>query len=447
MTKPVVHIVHHVDTEGPMHEPLDELFERIENTLGYPLDLDPNTDNLKKLQSPEFTFRNKETDVLLKKLVDPGLISFKKDWKEVEEMLDRILTTDYRNRFRDSFGNGWKYNWHLLDHVGFETNPRFRLLGFSTIFKLYRDKLNSLNISEDSLQWHFHPVPFNKAAHTSAISYMNSAGVLQEVMCRRLIDYNWFPVVNRAGFHTVRPDSNWWLEQWIPFDASNQAMTDNNSGFNDNINGRFGDWRGAPDDWSLYHPDWSDWRKQGNMKRTISRCLNLNTRFRNIDKNELRRAFRLAQSGGKDVYVGITNHDFREMSVEMEDFYDLLKQVAGEFTDVSYAFSDSINAFRKCIGYSEDEIHRNKLDFEITLVENTLKVQVKNGSLFGPQPFIGILTLDGKYITDNFNFGEIGSKAYYYTFDFLTLPLENIKSIAVASNDIYGNTCIKRIDL
>ncbi|MDI1235674.1 MAG: hypothetical protein PSX81_15465 [bacterium] len=447
MTKPTVHIVHHVDTEGPMREPLDELFERIENTIGHPLNLSPTKENLQLLQSSEFVFINSEIDQLLKKLIDPKLLSFKNTWNEVDEMLDRILTAEYRNKFKDSYGNGWIYNWHLLDHVGFDTNPRYRILGYSGIFDLYKTKLKKLNITQDSLQWHFHPIPFNKAAHTSAISYMNSAYELQQVMCRRLIDSNWFPVVNRAGFHTVRPDSNWWLEQWLPFDASNQAMANDNTGFNDNINGRFGDWRGAPDDWSLYHPDLYDWRKRGNMRRTISRCLNMNTRFRNIDTVELSRAFQLAEKTGRDVYVGITNHDFREMSVEMEAFYEILKDVAAENTNVNFAFSNTIHAFQKSSGFSEVEILNSKIDLKVELINDTLKVEVINGEIFGPQPFIGLLTKDGRYLTDNFNFGETGSKTYYYTFDFLTLPIENLKTIAVASNDKYGNTCIRKIDL
>ncbi len=447
MTKPIVHIVHHVDTEGPMREPLDELFERIENTLGHALKLEPTKENLLKLQSLEFVFINNEINQLLKKLIDPKLLSFKNNWDEVDEMLNRILIPSYRNKFKDSFGKGWIYNWHLLDHVGFETNPRYRILGYGAIFNLYNDKLKNLKIEEDSLQWHFHPIPFNKAAHTSAISYMNSAHELQQVMCRRLIDSNWFPVVNRAGFHTVRPDSNWWLEQWLPFDASNQAMNNDNTGFNDNINGRFGDWRGAPDDWSLYNPDYNDWRKKGNMNRTIARCLNMNTRFRNIDGKELQKAFNLANSSGKDVYVGITNHDFREMSIEMVSFYEVLKQVASENKTVDYSFSDTITAFRKCIGFSNEEISKYKINFDIELRNNTLNVSINNGDLFGPQPFIGILTKDGRYLTDNFNFGEIGNKQFYYTFDFLTVPIQNVKTIAVASNDKYGNSCIKRIDV
>lgn len=447
MKRPIVHIVHHVDTEGPLCEPLDELFERIEKTLGHKLNFEPTLENLKLLQSSSYVFINPEVDSLLKKLIAPKLLNFKNTWDDVNEMLDRILLKSYRDNFKDSFGNGWIYNWHLLDHVGFESNPRHRLLGYSAIFNLYIQKLANTNSLQDSLQWHFHPIPFNKAAHTSAISYMNSANELQQVMCRRLIDNNWFPVVNRAGFHTIRPDINWWLEQWLPFDASNQSMNNDNNEFNDNINGRFGDWRGAPDDWTLYHPDWYDWRKKGSMKRTISRCLNMNTRFRNIDYIELTKAFLLAQKLGNDVYVGITNHDFREMSTEIEDFYKLLQTVAIQFKDVDFSFSNTIIAFQKCLGYSEIDINENKLNFDLDLNNDTLAVKINNGVIFGSQPFIAIKTKDDRYLTDNFNFGEPESNEFYYTFDYLTIPIEDIKTIAVASNDKYGNTCIKRLDL
>ena len=36
----------------------------------------------------------------------------------------------------------------------------------------------------------------------------------------------WFPSVFRAGFQAERPDSNLFLEQWIPFDMTNMATDD-----------------------------------------------------------------------------------------------------------------------------------------------------------------------------------------------------------------------------
>ena len=59
-----------------------------------------------------------------------------------------------------------------------------------------------------------------KEANRNATLYFRNDNLYQ-ILCRRIIDHNWFPVVNRAGFHVERPDSHWFLEQFIPFDLSN----------------------------------------------------------------------------------------------------------------------------------------------------------------------------------------------------------------------------------
>jgi SAM-dependent methyltransferase len=445
--KPTVHIVHHVDTEGPLHEPIEELFLRIEATLGHPLNLEPNPENLKILQSRDYVFISEEIDRSLKTMIDPELLQFKKNWNEVGEMLDRILDLSFRNQYTDSFGNGWIYNWHIIDHVGFEHNRRSKALGYQTVFNYYLDKLAATNSTQDSLQWHFHPIPFNKEVHLCATSYLNSYHELSQVIARRLIDKNWFPVVNRAGFHTVRPDSNWWLEQWIPFDASNQSIDELGNTFADTANGRYGDWRGAPSDWSIYNPDLYDWRKKGSLKRSISRCLNMKTRFRNITVLEFEKAFARARDTQEDVYVGITNHDFREMSTEIHDVYLSLVEASEKFPDVSFRFNDAISAFRDCLNYQVIEVTTNAIALDIKIKKSTLVVRIKNGKVFGSQPFLALKTKQQTYHTDNFDFGPIDSQEYYYTFDISTFELQDLETIAVAANDSYGNTSIARIDI
>ena len=51
MTSSTVHVVHCVDTEGPLHESIPATFERIENIFG--LELEPSSALLKKLQAGE----------------------------------------------------------------------------------------------------------------------------------------------------------------------------------------------------------------------------------------------------------------------------------------------------------------------------------------------------------------------------------------------------------
>jgi hypothetical protein len=442
MSSGVVYIVHHIDTEGPLCEPTSEVFKRVESTLGIKIDLFPSRDNLNKLQNGYYDNIDLNISKEIKKILDPHLINFKSSWAEVDEMLYRVLDKSYRNKLIDSYGNGWIYNWHIVDHVGFLTNERARDMGYLNIFNHYERILKETNSLDDDIQLHFHTISFFREAHMCATSLENSYWELNQILCRRLIEKNWFPQVYRAGYHVLRPDSNWFLEQWLPYDASNQSVEEEDNKLQlDQAYGRLGDWKGAPSDWSLYNPDLYDWRKRGNLKRYIARVLNLKTRFRNINEYEIKKAFNKAKNGNCNVYLGITNHDFREMSTELNEFYNLLTKVSKEYPTIKFKFSRTLNAFRDVIGYSKEEINNNRIELEFRFDKNVLIINAKKGEVFGAQPYLAIKTVTNEYFHDNFDFGEF-KKEYYYTFDRMTIFLSQIDTIAFASNDKYGNFCI-----
>lgn len=443
MGKGIVYICHHIDTEGPLWENIEELFDRLD--LIYGIKLEPNYENLEKLQKGEIEVPE-EIKEGLALTIDPHTIGFKRNWGMIEEMLYRIMSPEFRNKMKDSFGGGWIYNWHCMDHVGFgNVNPRHRDYGYHNVLDFYRYMIDVTKSKEDSIHWHFHPIPFYKEANIPATSFDNCMPVLLDIITHRLIDRNMFPVVNRSGFHTERIDSNFFFEQWIPFDPSCQSVADDEQpkGQRDLVNGRYGDWRKAPSDWSLYHPDFYDWRREGNMNRWLARVLNMLSRHRNITEEEIEKAFIKAEKG-ENVYLGITDHDWREMSEEVDDFRDKLQKVVGRHPDVKFKFSETIEAFRRVIGYSEKEIQDNKVDFNLQFVDNILHVQVANGEPFGPQPYLAIKTKAGDYFHDNFDFQEY-KNSYSYVFDTYTIPKSNLEKVVVAVNDKYGNQCIKEI--
>ena len=140
-------------------------------------------------------------------------------------MLNKILATKYRQRFVDSFGGGWVYYWFCMDHVGFSSNPRKRDLGYHNIFDRYSEILRKSRSSQDGLHFHHHPVPFSLEAHRPSTNYLSFKPTIVSILARRLIDRQWFPQAYRPGFHALRPDSHWFLEQYIPFHFCNQAKT------------------------------------------------------------------------------------------------------------------------------------------------------------------------------------------------------------------------------
>lgn len=443
MEKGIVYICHHIDTEGPLWEVISELFDRLKLIFG--IELEPTYENLEKLQRGEIEVPE-EIKESLALTVDPHTVGFKRNWGMIEEMLYRIMSPEFRNEMKDSFGGGWVYNWHIMDHVGFgPVNPRHRDCGYHNVLDFYKYMIEVTHSQQDSIHWHFHPIPFYKECNIPATSFDNCMPVLLDIITHRLIDRNMFPVVNRAGFHTERIDANFFLEQWMPFDPSCQSVSEDQQphGQKDLVNGRYGDWRMAPSDWSLYHPDFYDWRQKGNMNRWMARILNMKSRHRNITVEEIEKAFIKAKNG-ENVYLGITDHDWREMSAEVNDFREKLQVVIEKYPDVKFKFSETVDAFRSVIGYTKDEIEKNKVDFDMFLEGNILTIQFIKGEPFGPQPYLAIKTNTGEYFHDNFDFQE-PKKSFSYVFDTYTIPIDKIEKIVVAVNDKYGNQCIKEI--
>ncbi|MEA1876857.1 MAG: hypothetical protein U9N86_08320 [Bacteroidota bacterium] len=440
----IVYIVHCVDAEGPLYESLEATFERLYDIFGIKLEV--SEENLRKLQNSEIDFGEK-TD-LVAEVFSPHIIEYNNSWEKIDHMLDKVLSTDFRNEMLDSFGNGWIYNWFCIDHVDFDYNPRRRDMGYHNIHDFYCGKLTQDNCLKDGQHWHFHPMSTYREAHKCATSYINSPHLFQ-VLCRRIIERQFFPAVYRAGFHAIRPDSNWFLEQWIPFDYSNWAFHSNKSldSQADITKGRFGDWRLAPDDWSVYQPSHDNWQIPGNCRRWIARCIDVISRGRNLSEEEVNRAFRRA-SEGKPTLMSFCNHDFRDLTMEINYVRDLITMVSKKYPGVKFRFCEALDAFRSVI-YGRDTDFE-PVDLEVTISgddkKRFLNVETAKGKVFGPQPFLAVKTKSGRFIHENFDFDPSLTR-WTYTFDNESIRANDISEIGVATNDKYGNTFVRNIKI
>lgn len=208
-----VYIVHCVDTEGPLYETPTVPFEQIKNIFG--IEIEPTRENLILLQKGKLDLKGKEENV--RNLVDIHRITTKGSWEEIYEMLDVVTSKKYRSKMQDSNGNGWIFNWFCMDHAGFTgTNPRKRDAGYHKIYDKYIE-LTEQQKAGDFIGFHYHPLPISGNYNDSGTSYWGGEN-LNQILTRKVIDRGWFPTAFRPGFHTERPDANWFLEQWIPFD-------------------------------------------------------------------------------------------------------------------------------------------------------------------------------------------------------------------------------------
>jgi len=433
-----VFVVHCIDTEGPLHEPLSDTFKRLNSIFN--IVIEPTLDNLKKLQNNEIDLGGLESSV--QKVVNPKLLDYLDTWDKIDEMLDEILSENFRGKFPDSNNNGWIFNWHCLDHVYYNINPRRRDIGFHNIFDHYRKKLHDTKSFQDGINFHFHPThPFKNDASLCATHWFASSNHLFEIIARRIIDRNWFPCVNRPGFHVNRPDSHWFLEQYIPFDYSNQATildTDYDQNQLDIADGRFGDWRRAPKTWVPYHPAHDDYQEVGNCRRWIARCLNIGTRTRLLNKEEIIKAFDESREGNSAI-LAFTNHDFRDIREDISNTYNMIKEVSKEYDDVNIEYADGLTAFRKAMNLK----NQSPCEFDLSIDKvgdkaHVLKIKT-NVPTFGSQPFFCYKTKTGSYHHDNLDFHKPFHE-WSYTFDEITTPINALEKIGVATNNSYGVT-------
>lgn len=423
-------LLHAVDTEGPLFESTSETVARINRIAG--LSLPAETSTLHSIRAGEIDL-GAASDVVANVL---RYSEFLGDWGAVRSMLGTIMSSDFRQENSDSTGRPWVYNWHVLDHLGYDVNPRRRDIGYHNVFDVYRELIAG---SEDELGFHFHPDHYYPHAHLCGTNY-NTSHTLFTILARRLVDRNWFPRSFRAGFHTERPDSHLFLEQWIPHDFSNQAIDadDSTVGQLDLSDHRFGDWTRAPTRWGWYHPHHDDYQRPGACRRRIFRCLNIGTRHRCITEAEVRRAFIDVQQDGADVVVGVTNHDFRDMASDvawLKRTFDANAKEAG-IAWRSASVADTFAPWRS---------DATRSIWSIDGGGRSTKLQITyDADIFGPQPFMAVKLFNEVYHHVNLDTVQ-PFREFSYVFDENTVSIDRVQSIVVGTNDRHGNVIIDRI--
>ncbi len=437
-----VYVVHCVDTEGPLHESVEATFERLRSI--FQLDLEPSAELLRRLQKGTVDLDGVEAAV--QKVVDPHLLAYNDTWERVDAMLTDALSQRFRRRLLDSNGDGWSYNWFCVDHIDYDANPRRRDIGYHNVFDHYASVLRESGSSKDGVHFHYHPHAFSRQAHRCATHWWAASDSLHQILTRRIIDRQWFPAAHRPGFHVIRPDSHWFLEQHIPFDFSNQAVVSlgNDTAQFGLQSGRFGDWRRAPCSWEPYHPAHDDYQMPGSCRRWVARCLNVGTRYRLLTEQDVRQAFTEARDD-RPVVLGLTNHDFRDLRPDVESVREIVTRVAAEFPDVVFRFSEAIAAMRKALRLASQAACELDVTVErVADATHVMTVQTQTPT-FGPQPWLALKTAAGTYHYDNFDIDRPFHR-WQYVFDAETFPLSALSDVGIAANNAIGITTVCLFD-
>jgi hypothetical protein len=441
MSDPVLHIVHAVDTEGPLDEDIGATFQRLRDLFG--IDLPASEETLLKLQARELDLGGMEDKVAT--VFSPQLLRYNRNWADVRRMLDNAMSQAFRRRMVDDFGGGWVYSWHCVDHLGFAANPRHKDMGYGNVFRFYRQMIAETGSTQDELNFHFHPLSVTRNPLSAATSYNGSLDVLLGVIARRIIEDDWFPTTYRPGFHAERPDAHAFLEQWLPFDYANQSVDEDDTGQSDTRLGRFGDWHRAPRDWLGYHPHHDDHTQPGQCRRWIFRCLNVGTRFRLLQERHLEAAFKDACHAGSAI-VAFADHDYRDMAPDVDYVRGLLETVRARHPNVKIKFNGAHCAAMEHIAVVEPGREIAPLALDGAIEGNRLHVRLASGEVFGPQPFLALRDRAGQVFHDNFDVVEPG-RHWTYVFDDQTISLNRMETAGIGAAGRRGGFAVRKIQI
>jgi hypothetical protein len=130
------------------------------------------------------------------------------------------------------------------------------------------------------------------------------------------------------------------------------------------------------------------------------------------------------------------------MRPDIKQVRDMLEISKKEFSDVKIKFSGAEAAAKSILGLDNS----TPLKLGIKLLENRIIVEVVEGAIFGPQPYLAIKSREGHFYHDNFDVLQ-PSRVWTYVLDNQTIELGSVLKIGAAAAGRFGGHAIAILDL
>lgn len=355
-----------------------------------------------------------------------GSKEFMDNWKDIKNSLTHITNKKFRSDHSDSLNNQFKLNWFIMDFTGFKTNPKNRIEKYNDTY----DNIKSLNTSVDSFHWHYHQPPKCGTGDMWSDDWENS-NEHYNILGNRIIERNDFPECYRAGGTIEDNKCSLWLEDNLMIDYSNRVShrsqyTENIFDFN---------WYNASSEWGYYHPDKENFINKGNMKRLIARCVDLKSRLHELNQNQIDQVFLQSKKESKPILLSYFSHDHRDMVPETMKSIEMIRK-ASEKHNVEFKWCDALEAIQIL-----KNIKPEKVKIGIAkMPKNILKIHF-NKEIYQKNPFVYTQDIFGKISYHKLKLERVPNCPVYLLRCFLNIN-KDMKKIGIACTSMSGNKSI-----
>ena len=357
---------------------------------------------------------------------DPNNDELLKNWSSVDTAMDKLFDENFRSLYTDSYGKKFKIGWFFLNWSGFKTNPRGRDFGYHKVrdhyLKRWGDKIENYG---DEHCWHYHHPPISGIGNEWSKDWSSSCEY-KNIISRQIIERKWFPICFRAGGTIMDSNLSCWVDQWFPFDFSNRAPLKNNEM----------DWSDGIAKWQPYHPDPKWFKLNGNGRRLMARCLDLQTNLYVTSKDDIFNAFNEASTSGNSI-LSVFDHDYRDIKERIIKFISIIDEVSDNFPDVNWEYSGPSNAISKI----KNIVPQMALKIRLEIENKKLKI-ISNSEIHQSYPWIAVKDIEGNFHHVEKNIKKVSSKEWGLILD----PYEDIDVIGVAASNNSGESNVQIIE-
>ncbi|SVB01959.1 uncharacterized protein METZ01_LOCUS154813 [marine metagenome] len=358
---------------------------------------------------------------------DPGNDELLKNWESVDFAMAKLFDKNFRSLYKDSSGNDFKVGWFFLTWTGFKTNPRGRDFGYHKVRDHYRGEWGGLiDKYGDEECWHYHHPPKSGIGNEWSTNWSSSCEY-QNIISKQIIEREWFPVCFRAGGTIMDSELSKWVDKWFPFDYSNRAPLK----FNEM------DWSDGLTDWQPYQPDPIEFKRKGNGKRYMTRCMDLKTGLFTISEKDIIQAFKEASLKGSSI-LSVFDHDYRDIENRIKEFLHTVNLVAHSFPEVAWEYASPSEAIIKNVGGNIEE----QLRLEAVLMGDILKIN-SSSRIHQKCPWVAVEHTDGLVKQIESGLEKISENTWKVELD----SKYSLRTIGVAASNELGHFDITNIKI
>ena len=347
----------------------------------------------------------------------------------------QVMDPAFRNRFRDSFGQGMKFTWWMMGGNIFRNavNANVPLPNTMNVFLMKKYHGEALQQFGDELTLHYHTFIWSDY-DGDGISFWNQSPTFAEcredfelTVAQYFLEEGVFAASFRSGWHFMDNDWQQRLDELLPFSLHDDYPAYKAWALPEPV-GNVQDWRKAPSAFVPFHPATTNYQFAGDGQGWNVRSV----KMQNLTQATLNQIF-AAASNGTDQVACFWDHLPENFVTNANRVGAMIQLASSNAPTVPFRYCTAVEAMQRWLGVWNVPPPALDVTEDVQGEVVTLHVQT-SGPIFQPQPYVALKDVHAQYSI--LTCSNTAPNAWAVT---LPGPRDSLAKVGVAVTDPAGN--------